>query len=106
SFFLARRLTGPLEVLTEASREMAEGNLDQQINVGTRDEIGHLAQQFNHMASRLSYYTRNLQNFASNVSHELRTPLASMSLMIKSLRQYEMEPEQQQEFLKDVDGEL
>ncbi|HOP68277.1 MAG: ATP-binding protein [Dethiobacteria bacterium] len=106
SFFLARRLTGPLELLAEASREMAEGNLNQQINVGTRDEIGHLAQQFNHMASRLNYYTRNLQNFAANVSHELRTPLASMSLMIKSMRQYEMEPEQQQEFLKDVDQEL
>lgn len=103
---LARRFTGPLEILTAAAGSMAEGKLDQQIEVSSRDEIGHLAEQFNLMAQRLNFYTSNLKHFAANVSHELRTPLASLSLLAKSLKEYEMEPEQRQEFLADMDREL
>ena len=106
SVILARRFTGPLEVLTGAARSMAEGKLDQQIKVSSRDEIGHLAEQFNVMSARLNYYTGNLKNFVANVSHELRTPLTSLSLLIKSLKEYQMEPEQQQEFFEDLDHEV
>lgn len=106
SVFLARRFTGPLEVLEKAARRLGEGELDQQIEVSSRDEIGHLAEQFNVMAARLNYYTNNLKHFASNVSHELRTPLTSLSLIAKSMKDYEMDPEQQQEFLEDMDQEL
>ncbi|MEW5783644.1 MAG: ATP-binding protein [Bacillota bacterium] len=106
SIILARRLTGPLEVLTGAARDMAEGKLEQQIEISSQDEIGHLAEQFNIMAARLNFYTSNLKNFVGNVSHELRTPLTSLSLLVKSLQDYQMEPEQQQEFFNDLDSEL
>jgi signal transduction histidine kinase len=106
SVILARRFTGPLEVLAKAASRMGEGELDQQIKVSSRDEIGNLADQLNIMAARLNYYTSNLKHFASNVSHELRTPLASLSLITKSMKDYEMDSEQQQEFLEDMDQEL
>ena len=106
SIFLARRFTGPLELLTEAAGSMAEGKLEQRIEVKTSDEIGRLAHQFTHMAEQLNYHTKNLRNFVDNVAHELRTPLASLSLIIKSLRDYEMEPEQRREFLDDLDSEM
>ena len=103
---LARRFTGPLEVLSKAARKMGEGQLDQQIDISSRDEIGHLAGQLNQMASRLNYYTSNLKHFAANVSHELRTPLTSLSLLVKSIKDYDMDQEQQQEFIEDMDQEL
>lgn len=106
SVLLARRFTGPLEVLAKAARRMGEGKLDQQIVVSSRDEIGYLAEQLNIMAARLNYYTSSLKHFASNVSHELRTPLASLSLITKSMKDYDMEPEQRKEFLDDLDQEL
>ena len=106
SVILARRFTGPLEVLAKAARSMGEGELDQQIAVSSRDEIGNLAEQFNVMAARLNYYTSNLKHFASNVSHELRTPLTSLSLIAKSMKDYDMDPDQQKEFLEDMDREL
>lgn len=103
---LARRFSGPLELLSEAAGSMAEGRLDQQIKVQSADEIGRLARRFNHMAEQLNYHTKNLRKFVANVAHEVRTPLASLSLIIKSLKDYQMEPEQQQEFIDDLDREM
>ncbi len=106
SVVLARRFTGPLEELTVAARRMAEGKLDQHLEVRTGDEIGRLAEQFNLMAKRLNYYTSNLKKFAADVAHEVRTPLTTMSLLTKALQEHEMEPEQQKEFIGDLDTEL
>ena len=106
SVALARRFTGPLESLTAATRRMAEGKLDQHIEFSSADEIGRLAEQFNIMAKRLNYYTSNLKKFAADVAHEVRTPLTTMSLLTKALKEHEMEPEQQKEFIDDLDGEL
>ena len=106
SIVLARRFTGPLEELTAAARKMAEGKLDQKIAFRSGDEIGRLAAQFNVMANRLNYYTNNLKKFAADVAHEVRTPLTTMSLLTKALKEHEMEPEQQREFIEDIDNEL
>ncbi len=103
---LARRFTGPIESLTAAARKMAEGKLDQHIEITSADEIGRLAEQFNIMAKRLNYYTSNLKKFAADVAHEVRTPLTTMNLLTKSLKEHEMEPEQQKEFIKDLDDEV
>lgn len=106
SVALARRFTGPIEELTVAARRMAEGKLDQHLEVRSGDEIGRLADQFNLMAKRLNYYTTNLKKFAADVAHEVRTPLTTMSLLTKALKEHEMEPEQQREFIDDLDNEL
>lgn len=103
---LAGRFTGKIELLTAAAAEIAEGNLNLQIPVTSSDEIGRLAKQFNVMAERINLITRNLKDFASNVSHELRTPLASLSILVKSMQEYSMDPGQQKEFLQDMDREL
>lgn len=105
AIILARRFTGPLELLTEAAGKMAEGELEQRIAVDSVDEIGRLADRFNLMAEQLNYHTKSLRDFVANVAHELRTPLASLSLLTKSLKDYEMEPEQQRDFLEDLDRE-
>ena len=106
SIALARRFTEPLEELTVAARKMSEGKLDQHIEFTSGDEIGRLADQFNVMAKRLNYYTNNLKKFAADVAHEVRTPLTTMSLLTKSLKEHDMDPRQQKEFVEDLDNEL
>lgn len=102
---LAHRFTRPIEELTQAAQEMAEGHLEQKIEAESRDEIGRLAQQFNIMASQVNKMTMRLRSFAENASHELRTPLTSISLLVKSLRDYPVSSAQRQEFLHDIDKE-
>ncbi len=101
----AHHLTGPIKELTVAAQQMAEGNLDQKIAVSSRDEIGRLAEQFNIMAARLKDMNLRLTRFVADVSHDLRTPLASIHVCLQSLQNYEMSPEQQKEFLQDINQE-
>jgi len=75
---LARSITRPLRQITAASEEMARGRYDQQIPAYGGDEVGRLAQAFNHMARQVSRSHRTLRDFLANVSHELKTPLTSI----------------------------
>jgi signal transduction histidine kinase len=106
SVAFARLFTGPIEELTVAARRMADGKLEQHIDVRSGDEIGRLAEQFNQMAKRLNFYTINLKKFAADVAHEIRTPLTTMSLLTKALKEHDMDPEQHKEFIEDLDNEL
>ncbi|HKB08251.1 MAG TPA: SpoIIE family protein phosphatase [Candidatus Polarisedimenticolia bacterium] len=51
---ISRRMTHNLSDLTRAAGELAAGNLDTQVPVRSRDELGHLAQAFNRMARELA----------------------------------------------------
>ncbi|MCU7922123.1 MAG: response regulator [Candidatus Thiodiazotropha sp. (ex Dulcina madagascariensis)] len=49
ALYQARRITRPIIQLAEASKAVAEGKTDQQVDVTSGDEIGQLGQAFNHM---------------------------------------------------------
>jgi HD-GYP domain-containing protein (c-di-GMP phosphodiesterase class II) len=60
----ARRLTTPLQVLTESSRAIAGGDFSQRVHVKSRTEIGELAQTFNSMTDDLERYVLDLRKAA------------------------------------------
>lgn len=53
AYGLSRRLSRPIRRLTEAAREISEGNFDVKTGVRTSDEIGELSRSFDAMARRL-----------------------------------------------------
>jgi two-component system phosphate regulon sensor histidine kinase PhoR len=53
AFQIARITVEPIKKLTAVSKEMAEGNLNQEITAASRDEVGELARAFNRMAAKL-----------------------------------------------------
>src|SRR6185295_15589644 len=52
-FYLSRRITGPIEELALATREISAGNLGVRVGVEVGDEIGKLVASFNDMAAQL-----------------------------------------------------
>jgi len=86
---LARRITTPLRRLTEASRDLAEGDFARRVPEDTMEdgpaELAELGHQFNAMAERLQESVEIIRRdrdrsreFLADVSHELRTPIAAL----------------------------
>jgi GAF domain-containing protein/HAMP domain-containing protein len=53
SVIVTRSIARPLVELTEAARQVEQGDLEVEVSVKTEDEVGQLAQTFNSMASQL-----------------------------------------------------
>ena len=83
---LARYITRPLQQLTLASQQMAEGSFDVQVSVDRRDEVGRLAQAFSTMARRVGDAHTQMRTLVANVSHDLKTPLTSILGFAQALR--------------------
>jgi HD-GYP domain-containing protein (c-di-GMP phosphodiesterase class II) len=64
SIFAARRITNPLEVLTQSSRAIARGDFSQRVHLRSRTEIGELAETFNSMSQELEHYVEDLKRAA------------------------------------------
>lgn len=83
---LSTAIARPVRRLTAAAGAVAQGQLDQQVPVSSKDELGRLSQTFNDMTTRLKAARQMQIDFVANVSHELRTPLTSIKGMIETLR--------------------
>ena len=58
--FSSRQFVRPILMLTEGVAKMRRGNLKQQVQVNTQDEVGYLAKGFNDMSHDLNEKTQNL----------------------------------------------
>lgn len=52
-FWLSRSISRPLSQMSAVTREMARGNFRQRVEVTSGDEVGRLAEDFNHLAGSL-----------------------------------------------------
>ncbi len=92
SILISRRILKPIYQLMVASRLVAQGNLDVQVEINTRDELQDLAESFNIMSQALKKRDEQLKEYATkkimeserlaligqltaNVAHELNNPL-------------------------------
>ncbi len=92
SYYIARRILGPINRLVSASREVAKGNLDAKVEARSNDEFRELATSFNTMAAALKHRDEQLKEYttskireserlaiigqlAAGVAHELNNPL-------------------------------
>ncbi len=62
SIFFAKRITQPISQLVETTVSAAQGNLDQVIDIRTRDEIEELGKNFNHMIQQIRLQRNELEN--------------------------------------------
>jgi signal transduction histidine kinase len=83
---LSRRILRPVETLTTAVRRMKSGDLNQRVEVRSRDEIGELAQAFNSMSNDLSRVEQLRRNMVNDIAHELRTPLTNIQGQLEAIQ--------------------
>lgn len=92
TYFYSTKILTPIRKLTNAAERIKKGNLDQNVEVYTGDEIGKLASTFNSMAEKLEEKERLRKNVVSDVAHELRSPLSKSHAYLEAIKEGEMEP--------------
>ena len=89
---LSRQFLRPLTELTSAIKEMKLGNLNQQVQVRTRDELGDLALTFNQMSAEIHRINQQRRQMTADIAHDLRTPLMVISGYLEALRDGTLAP--------------
>ncbi|HTU02381.1 MAG TPA: ATP-binding protein [Candidatus Sulfotelmatobacter sp.] len=118
SVALADRITKPLRALTRGVAAVGRGDLTQQINVQTRDELGELAEAFNEMTEKLGHI-RELEDrlrradrlaalgtMAAGIAHDIRNPLTSILIFSQLMSMHYDDPDVREKFDRVVPREL
>ncbi|WP_432134369.1 MULTISPECIES: HAMP domain-containing sensor histidine kinase [unclassified Streptomyces] len=103
-WWLARRITRRLVVLTTAAEDVARTRrLGVPVPVTGSDEVGRLGRAFDRMLGRLAQSEEDQRRLVQNAGHELRTPLTSLRTNISLLRRIdELPPGSREELVADL----
>jgi nitrogen fixation/metabolism regulation signal transduction histidine kinase len=95
SFFVARSITSNIERIANATKTIANGNLDYRVEISSGDEIQDLGDNLNLMAHRLKLATDQIkrmerleawQEMARRLAHEIKNPLTPIKLSAERLQ--------------------
>ncbi|MHC0038419.1 sensor histidine kinase [Pseudoneobacillus sp. C159] len=93
SWILSRIHVNRIKRIQEATSLVSAGNYSVKLDSSNFDEIGELAEDFNHMVEKLNSSNEEIESlenrrrqFMADVSHELRTPLTTISGVIEGIR--------------------
>ena len=104
-FWLAGRAMRPVQAITATAQQIEASDLSRRLALKRRDELGELADTFDHMLDRLeSAFTRQRQ-FTADASHELRTPLTIIELKASRLLEHDNLTERQRADLTVIQQE-
>lgn len=88
AFFVTRAITGPVKVMMDGVRRVADGDFTQNIDVKSRDEIGQLAVAINQMREQLRDLVKNITSISQNLaahSQELAASTEEVSATIEEV---------------------
>ena len=105
SLIYSRRFSKRLQRIMASMRIIQEGDYTHRVDVGGRDELTFLGDEFNDLTQRLQTSERKRAQFVSDASHELKTPLASIKLLTDSILQNDMDMDTIREFVEDIGNE-
>ncbi len=89
---LSRHFLRQLSELTKAITAMKQGDLNQQVQVRTHDELGELAETFNQMSAQIHRANQLRKQMTADIAHDLRTPLMVISGYLEAMRDGTLQP--------------
>ena len=92
----------PLNLITEAAKQYATGNLEYEIPIKTQDELGYLSASLNYMSSQLRDMENYQKQFIANVSHDFRSPLTSIKGYLEAMADGTIPIEMQDRYFKII----
>ena len=109
-FWIYHSIVTPIHMLQVATQNIKNGNLDFEVQVHNKDEIGELCEDFEEMRKRLKDNAEekvrtDQQNkeLISNISHDLKTPITAIQGYVEGLLDGVADtPEKQQKYLQTV----
>jgi signal transduction histidine kinase/CheY-like chemotaxis protein len=131
-FIVTAQLLHPITKLTEASKTMAEGNLDHEVEIKSRDELGILADSFITMRDSIKKQILELNIeinlrkqveqelmaakdnaeesdrlksiFLANLSHEIRTPMNGILGFADLLKNKDLSEVEQNKYIEVIEN--
>ena len=105
-YVISYTFTKPLKLMSNAAKQMSEGDFSMRIPVKTKDEIGNLSKSFNEMSEALALNENIRKDFVANVSHELRTPMTNIGGFIDGILDGTIPEESTKKYLEIVSNEI
>ena len=94
SLWIAARVSRPIEQLAHAASQVAAGDWETRVQINVRDEVGVLAESFNHMTGQLVEQRERLvqservaawRELARRLAHELKNPLFPLQITVENM---------------------
>jgi two-component system sensor histidine kinase CpxA len=85
-FPVSKRITDPLNRLTESANAISRGEFDLKVDETSYFEIAELAKAFNRMSEKLLQMINGTKELTANISHQIRSPLARISVTTELIR--------------------
>ncbi|MCX5905740.1 MAG: cache domain-containing protein, partial [Deltaproteobacteria bacterium] len=89
SFFVTTGIIRPLREMVWATRKIAEGDLSLELSISSKDEIGQLAESFNHMLVRLKQARQELEEYGRTLEEKVERRSQELKGMQAQLMQAE-----------------
>ncbi len=110
SFITSRTINVPIRKLTEGAKNIADGNLDFNIDYESTNEIGQTVKAFNAMTRRLkssieaqNKIEQSRKEMIAGIAHDLRTPLTSVKGYVEGIRDgIANTPEKQKSYMDTI----
>ena len=104
--FLMRKLTDPLQKITDAAQRFGGGDFSVRVEgVEGEGEVVDLAHTFNQMAENIQSNDNSRGQFMGNIAHELRTPMTTIKGFIDGMLDGTIPPEETKHYLGIVSQE-
>ncbi|PFO03366.1 sensor histidine kinase [Bacillus sp. AFS076308] len=101
-----RYLVKPISHLTKATKSLANGDFNVEVEITRHDELGELSHSFLRMAKKLEQMDEMRKEFISNISHDIQSPLSNIKGYTNLLDNHSISKEERAQYVSIINGEI